>query len=740
MSNQYLSFDVTKQSTPQQLITGRQGDSQLKFVSVLLWDGDKNIPYDLTGKQIAFEALKPDGTHIVDYEGINILDASHGLFRYSFNEQVFAVAGKMQQAFFKIMHTDKDDQVIADSTLEISIHILENRVEFGINSTDYLSEYDNLISQVKQKFDDYAATVQDSIDKAQQVHDEVTALLAQVDDIKLAINRRVAVEDSDSINLSQSGDWETEAITKISGDIKISNQNHKSDNILSVDKGDNGGLYVPKVPPYKIDFSSVPFYYGAIDDIQQSVTQSVMMASDFTIYNVQANVNNAPDAERHATVSRLTPSGVIIDTMEILHSGHGSGWKLIEDGDKAIFVFIGLKNGVNKVVSLEYQPNARVDVFDDNVQGMTTYPNPSNEFGTFITDIPNDLIGLVRNDSDNDIVKIYNYSDFVSRGLGADVKYTFSIDVLTLQGAVLSNNHVYIYNSTIDVDDQKIIDLDITTGKINETNLGKLGQDPQLKYGQKLEGEDIATWTNPKTGEVSFIIAVATGYAGGTKRLVKMYMWNGPDNYPIFNKLFNEKVQSLKLYDGDGSAFTLDIQPENISDITTPGIYYFNGTRVRQFKDFPINYATGNDGFFLIVYPNNKSYALLQELRRLNYDDYHMRFVRTVDKRNGIVTTWDYDDGYANHTLKPVSALTKLSDLSQKGHYYLNTNEWAALTDVPKDPDLGYGTGGFFVTVSSMNTDNEFVQEALRNTREGTNVKFVRTVLKDTVGNWLVIK
>ncbi|MGO3535269.1 MAG: BppU family phage baseplate upper protein [Leuconostoc mesenteroides] len=173
MSNQYLSFDVTKQSAPQQLITGRQGDSQLKFVTMLFWDGDKNVPYDLTGKQVAFEALKPDNTHIVDYEGITILDAPAGLVRYSFNEQVFSVVGTMQQAFFKITHTDSNKNVIADSTLEVAINILENRVEFGINSKDYLSEYDNLITQVKKKFDDYAATVQDSIAKAQQIHDQI---------------------------------------------------------------------------------------------------------------------------------------------------------------------------------------------------------------------------------------------------------------------------------------------------------------------------------------------------------------------------------------------------------------------------------------------------------------------------------------------------------------------------------------------------------------------------------------
>ena len=173
MSNQYLSFDVTKQSAPQQLITGRQGDSQLKFVTMLFWDGDKNVPYDLTGKQVAFEALKPDNTHIVDYEGITVLDAPAGLVRYSFNEQVFSVAGTVQQAFFKITHTDNNKNVIADSTLEVAINILENRVEFGINSKDYLSEYDDLITQVKKKFDDYATTVKDSIDKAQALHNQI---------------------------------------------------------------------------------------------------------------------------------------------------------------------------------------------------------------------------------------------------------------------------------------------------------------------------------------------------------------------------------------------------------------------------------------------------------------------------------------------------------------------------------------------------------------------------------------
>jgi len=203
MSNQYLSFDVTKQSTPQQLITGRQGDSQLKFVTMLFWDGDKNVPYDLTNKQVVFEALKPDNTHIVDYEGITILNAEAGLVRYSFNEQVFSVAGTMQQAFFKITHTDSDSNVIADSTLEVTINILENRVEFGINSKDYLSEYDDLINQVKKKFEDYALEVQKNIDDVDKLQSEINNLLDQIKKIDIAqtLDTGVAIDSTTLLNI-----------------------------------------------------------------------------------------------------------------------------------------------------------------------------------------------------------------------------------------------------------------------------------------------------------------------------------------------------------------------------------------------------------------------------------------------------------------------------------------------------------------------------------------------------------
>lgn len=182
MSNQYLTFDVTKANQLQQLIVGRQGDNALKSVSMLFWDGEKNRPYDLTGKQVYFEALKPDNSHIVDYAGVTITDPKYGLATYAFNEQVFAVQGMIQQAFFKISEKDINGNVTTDSSLEVSINVLSNSVEFGINSEDYLSEYDRLVADVEKKFDDYANTVSGNIADVAKAHDDIQALMKQISD------------------------------------------------------------------------------------------------------------------------------------------------------------------------------------------------------------------------------------------------------------------------------------------------------------------------------------------------------------------------------------------------------------------------------------------------------------------------------------------------------------------------------------------------------------------------------
>ena len=106
-------------------------------------------PYDLTGKTVSFEGLKPDGTHIIDTNGGIVLNAQGGIFRYVFPYQAFAY-GEYEQAFFKV---SRDSQT--DTTLEFKIKVLENKVEMGINSASFISDFENLKTQLKQAYDDF---------------------------------------------------------------------------------------------------------------------------------------------------------------------------------------------------------------------------------------------------------------------------------------------------------------------------------------------------------------------------------------------------------------------------------------------------------------------------------------------------------------------------------------------------------------------------------------------------------
>lgn len=204
MSNQYLSFDVSKVSPKQQLITARQGDGQLKFVTISLWDSSNGKPYGLINRKLVFEALKPDGTHFIDTNSFIVIDRNRGIFRYTFNEQLFAAPGKFQQAFFKITSEDDQGNSITEATLDVGISVLPNMVEFSINSENYLSEYEKLVEEVKKKFDDYSATVAEDEQKLAQLHEDIDNLVQQLARDKVVLFDDVADFDECYIKLVNS--------------------------------------------------------------------------------------------------------------------------------------------------------------------------------------------------------------------------------------------------------------------------------------------------------------------------------------------------------------------------------------------------------------------------------------------------------------------------------------------------------------------------------------------------------
>lgn len=197
MANQDLVFDISKahlEQINQQLIIGRVGDGGLKAVTVSVISN--GTPYDLTGKTVSFEGLKPDGTHIIDTNGGIVLNAQGGIFRYVFPYQAFAAMGEYEQAFFKV---SRDSQT--DTTLEFKIKVLENKVEMGINSASFISDFENLKTQLKQAYDNFLEQIKSDQDATQNIIEGTKTTIQSLQEQLNTLNTKI--QNSDIVTTGQ---------------------------------------------------------------------------------------------------------------------------------------------------------------------------------------------------------------------------------------------------------------------------------------------------------------------------------------------------------------------------------------------------------------------------------------------------------------------------------------------------------------------------------------------------------
>ncbi|MCY8842474.1 phage baseplate upper protein [Bacillus atrophaeus] len=197
MANQDLVFDISKvhlEQINQQLIIGRVGDGGLKAVTVSVMSN--GTPYDLTGKTVSFEGLKPDGTHIIDANGGIVLNAQGGIFRYVFPYQAFTAMGEYEQAFFKV---SRDSQT--DTTLEFKIKVLENKVEMGINSVSFISDFENLNAQLKQAYDDFLERIKSDQETTQNIIESTKTTIQSLQEQLNTLNTKI--QNSDIVTSGQ---------------------------------------------------------------------------------------------------------------------------------------------------------------------------------------------------------------------------------------------------------------------------------------------------------------------------------------------------------------------------------------------------------------------------------------------------------------------------------------------------------------------------------------------------------
>lgn len=182
-------------------VQARQYEKSMRqvFVNVKNEDGS---PFDLTGANVWFEGLLPDGTHrVLDAKNGTILEPTNGQFRFDFPAQAFTVAGSYKQAFFRIV---RDGMSV--TTLEFDLEVLADKVITGLVPTDYITPFEDLYSDLEEilkkadsdihaKLDEWTREYTAKVQELTELGASVTNNLASVQNRLAELERKIQNDD-----------------------------------------------------------------------------------------------------------------------------------------------------------------------------------------------------------------------------------------------------------------------------------------------------------------------------------------------------------------------------------------------------------------------------------------------------------------------------------------------------------------------------------------------------------------
>ena len=144
-----------------EIIFGRQGD-KTGAVQINGTIVDGGVPYDLTGKSLAFKATTAKGTAIVvDSNNFNIVDASNGKFTYLIPNALWSEAGRIDNAYFSVYNVGENQ---AESTLGL-IFVVKKAVDMTQErANDYITIVDKTIKDLAAKLEGLRSNVDQALE------------------------------------------------------------------------------------------------------------------------------------------------------------------------------------------------------------------------------------------------------------------------------------------------------------------------------------------------------------------------------------------------------------------------------------------------------------------------------------------------------------------------------------------------------------------------------------------------
>lgn len=202
--NSYVTLDLMRPNNTLYDLTpsfnGRVGDSQ-SYAKI--WFKSNGLNYDLTDKTVEFDGVDPkgtpfkvNGTAAADQTGDGL---ATGRVTFYFPAECFQVPGDWDDdsTFFAILDADGNRV----STVNVHLHVLDDKVSMGINAKPFITDFEKLKEQILAECKTIEDGANDALklitDPNSQLMVTMNALKTQVEAYQTAVKNNTFATESD---------------------------------------------------------------------------------------------------------------------------------------------------------------------------------------------------------------------------------------------------------------------------------------------------------------------------------------------------------------------------------------------------------------------------------------------------------------------------------------------------------------------------------------------------------------
>lgn len=146
MRTRNYNFDIDKHSLIKPVVIIRSGDHDIDTIRVTL--SEQGDPVDLTKATVTFMGTTPAGNKIIDDAHVKIVDATTGIFEYTFPSAAGSSVGEYQEAYFSIIMGNGQT-----STMNFRIQVLSGVDISAPAASDYVTNFNTMVVNLNSAYD-----------------------------------------------------------------------------------------------------------------------------------------------------------------------------------------------------------------------------------------------------------------------------------------------------------------------------------------------------------------------------------------------------------------------------------------------------------------------------------------------------------------------------------------------------------------------------------------------------------